>query len=48
MTVIATTREIGSRGTEIAAALAERLELKIVNSEIVANNVASRLGIEEN
>jgi len=47
MTVIAMTREIGSRGTEIAAALADRLHLKIIHSEIVANNVASRLGIEE-
>ena len=47
MPVIAMTREIGSRGTEIAAALADRLDLKIIHSEIVANNVASRLGIEE-
>jgi cytidylate kinase len=47
MTVIAMTREIGSRGTEIAAGLADRLGLKIIHSEIVANSVASRLGIEE-
>ena len=47
MPVIAMTREIGSRGTEIAAALADRLGLKIIHSEIVANSVASRLGIEE-
>jgi len=47
MTVIAMTKEIGSRGTEIASGLADRLGLKIIYSEIVANSVAARLGIEE-
>jgi cytidylate kinase len=47
MTVIAMTREIGSRGTEVASGLASQLGLKIIDSEIVANNVAGRLGIEE-
>src|SRR6266850_2193125 len=47
MTVIAMTREIGSLGTDVAAGLANRLDLKIIHSEIVANNIAERLGIEE-
>jgi cytidylate kinase len=47
MTVIAMTREIGSLGTEVAAGIANRLCLKIIDSEIVANNIAERLGVEE-
>jgi cytidylate kinase len=46
--VIAMTREIGSRGTEVAAELANALGLKIIDSEIVKNQVAKRLGLEEN
>ena len=46
MTVIAMTREIGSRGLEVAAGVAARLGLKIIRSEIVAGSVAERLGIE--
>jgi hypothetical protein len=47
MTVIAMTREIGSLGTEVAAGVAKRLCLQIVRSEVAANNVARRLGVEE-
>jgi cytidylate kinase len=47
MTVIAMTREIGSHGTDVAAAIARELGLKVVNSEIVAANVAGGLGIQE-
>ena len=47
MTVITMTREIGSHGTDVAAAVARELGLKLVNSEIVASNVASGLGIKE-
>src|SRR6266576_2550392 len=47
MTVIAMTRELGCRGTEVATGLADQLGLKIIHSEIVANSVAGRLGIEE-
>jgi cytidylate kinase len=47
MTVIAMTREIGSHGSDVAAALASELGLTVINSEIVANNVAERLGVEE-
>jgi cytidylate kinase len=46
MTVIAMTREIGSRGMEVAAGVAARLGLKIIRSEFVADSVAERLGIE--
>ena len=46
MTVIAMTREIGSRGMEVAAGVAARLRLKIIRSEIVADSVAERLGIK--
>jgi cytidylate kinase len=46
MTVIAMTREIGSLGTDVAAGVADRLGLAIIDSEIVANRVAQRLGVE--
>src|SRR5947209_5926889 len=46
MTVIAMTREIGSLGIDVAAGVADRLGLAIIDSEIVANNVAQRLGVE--
>jgi cytidylate kinase len=48
MTVIAMTREIGSLGTDVATAVAKELNLKIIHSEIVVNQVAERMGIEEN
>jgi cytidylate kinase len=47
MIVIAVTREIGSLGTEVAAGIAEKLGLKNVHSEIVADKVAQRLGVAE-
>src|SRR5258708_17496514 len=47
MTVIAMTREIGSRGTEVAAGVANELGLKIVSCEVVASNVANSLGVKE-
>ena len=46
MTVIAMTREIGSLGTVVAAGLAARLGLKIIRSEVVADSIAQRLGVE--
>ena len=46
MTVIAMTREIGSLGIDVAAGVADRLSLTIIDSEIVANNVAQRLGVK--
>jgi len=47
MIVIAMTREIGSHGSDVAAGLVTQLGLSIINSEIVASNVAGRLGVEE-
>jgi cytidylate kinase len=47
MTVIAMTREIGSLGAEVAEAVAKELDLKIIHSEIVANQIAERLGVGE-
>jgi len=47
MTVIAMTREIGSFGMDVAAGLAARLGLEIIQSDIVATTIAERLGVEE-
>jgi cytidylate kinase len=47
MTVIAMTREIGSFGLNVAAGVAMRLGLKVVQSDVVANTVAERLGVGE-
>jgi hypothetical protein len=47
MIVIAATREIGTLGTEVAVGIAEKLGLRNVHSEIVANKVARRLGVTE-
>jgi cytidylate kinase len=47
MTVIAMTRQLGCLEGEVANGIAGRLGLKIIHSEIVANNVAERLGVEE-
>lgn len=47
MTVIAMTREIGARGSEIAAGLAERLGLEIVHHELVEHDIAARTGLSE-
>lgn len=47
MTVIAMTREIGSFGNDVAAGLATRLKLEVIQSDTVANNIAKRLGVDE-
>ena len=47
MTVIAMTREIGSFGLDVAAGLAARLGLEIIQSDIVATTIAERLGVDE-
>jgi cytidylate kinase len=41
------TRQLGCLGTDVANGIADRLGLKIIHSEIVANPVAGRLGVEE-
>jgi len=45
MTVIAMTRQLGCLGADVASGIADRLGLKVVHSEIVANHVAERLGV---
>ncbi|MBL8882654.1 MAG: cytidylate kinase family protein [Hyphomicrobium sp.] len=47
MTVIAMTREIGARGSDVAAGLAERLGLEIVHHELVEHDIAARTGLSE-
>jgi cytidylate kinase len=47
MTVIAMTREIGSHGTDVAAGVAAKLGLEIINSEIVVTNSAGNLGADQ-
>lgn len=47
MTVIAMTREMATRGSEVAAGLAERLGLAIVHHEIVEHDIAERTGMLE-
>ncbi|MGI9424318.1 MAG: AAA family ATPase [Hyphomicrobiaceae bacterium] len=47
MTVIAMTREMGSRGKEVAAGLAAEMDLEVVHHELVAQHVCERIGIQE-
>lgn len=47
MTVIAMTREMGTLGKDVAAGVAERLNLDVVHSELIAQRVGERLGIKE-
>ena len=47
MTIIAMTREMGTRGREVAAGVAERLGLSIIHHEIVEHDIAERTGMTE-
>ena len=47
MTVIAMTREMATRGSEVAAGLAQRLGLAIVHHELVEHDIAERTGLPE-
>ena len=47
MAVIAMTREMATRGSEVAAGLAERLGLSIIHHEIVEHDIAERAGMPE-
>jgi cytidylate kinase len=47
MTVIAMTREMGTRGSEVATGVAERLGLSIIHHEIVEHDIAERSGMSE-
>ena len=47
MTVIAMTREMGTRGKDVAAGLADRLGIEVVHHEVVERHLAERLSITE-
>lgn len=47
MAVIAMTREMATRGSEVAAGLANRLGLAIIHHEIVEHDIAERTGMPE-
>ena len=47
MTVIAMTREMATRGSEVATGLAERLGLSVIHHEIVEHDIAERTGMPE-
>lgn len=47
MTVIATTRELGALGSEVAARVAGELGLEVVHDELVERNLAERLQLDE-
>lgn len=47
MTVIAMTREMGTRGKDVAAKLAHELEIGVVHHELVEKHLAERLQLKE-
>ena len=47
MTVIATTRELGTLGNDVAARVAAELGLDVVHDELVERHLAQRLGLGE-
>lgn len=47
MTVIAMTREMGTRGKDVAAALAARLGIEVIHHELVERQLAERLNMSE-
>ena len=47
MTVIAMTREMGTRGKDIAAGLADRLGIDVIHHEVVERHLAERLSMTE-
>jgi len=47
MAVIAMTREMATRGSEVAAGLADRLRLAIIHHELVEHDIAERAGVPE-
>jgi cytidylate kinase len=47
MVVIAMTREMGTRGKDVAQGLADSLDLKVVHGELVERDLATRLEVQE-
>ena len=48
MAVIVMTREMGSRGKDVAARLAAELDLDVVHHELVARHIGRHMGAMEN
>ncbi len=46
MVTIAMTREMGTLGKDVAQDIAAALDLKVIHSELVANDLAKKLGVE--
>ena len=46
MTVIAITRELGTRGLDIAKGLGERLQLDVVNDDLIERDIARLAGLD--
>ena len=47
MTVIAMTREMGTRGTDVAVGVAQRLGLTVVHHELIEREIAEQSGLQE-
>jgi cytidylate kinase len=47
MAVIAMTREMGTRGKDVAARLAAELDLDVVHQELVAQDIGRQMGVAE-
>src|SRR5437899_12032401 len=47
MVAIAMTREMGTLGKDVAQSIADSLGLKVIHSELVEHDLATRLGVKE-
>ena len=47
MVAIAMTREMGTLGKDVAQGIADSLGLKVIHSELIEHDLATRLGVEE-
>ena len=47
MVAIAMTREMGTLGKDVAQGIADALDLKIIHSELVEHDLATRLGVQD-
>jgi hypothetical protein len=47
MVAIAMTREMGTLGKDVAQGIADSLGLKIIHSELVEHDLATRLGVQD-
>ena len=47
MVAIAMTREMGTLGKDVAQGIADLLGLKVIHSELVEHDLATRLGVQD-